>query len=143
VAALGERGHAVNDRAHEADPPELRRQLTTLTISAKPRLGARDVASAKSPYPIDERRRGVLLVSSSVYGERVGHQCHREGASHCAESRARGGGNGLRARTEGGLIIEAETSGEAYLIRLEDMSRRQPIREFSTEEVTRMSRGED
>jgi hypothetical protein len=49
----------------------------------------------------------------------------------------------FRARTEGGLIIEAETSGEAYLIRLEDMSRRQPIREFSTEEVTRMSRGED
>jgi bifunctional DNA-binding transcriptional regulator/antitoxin component of YhaV-PrlF toxin-antitoxin module len=50
---------------------------------------------------------------------------------------------GFRARTEGGLIIEAETSAEAYLVRLEDMSRKQPIRGFSTEQIMRMSRGED
>jgi hypothetical protein len=43
-------------------------------------------------------------------------------------------------------IIEAEAavkSAEAYMSRLKDMSRRRPIREFSTDEVMRMTRGED
>ena len=52
----------------------------------------------------------------------------------------------VRARPEGGVIIEAETavkSAEAYMSRLKDISRRQPFRGFSTEEVMRMTRGED
>jgi AbrB family looped-hinge helix DNA binding protein len=52
----------------------------------------------------------------------------------------------VRVRPEGGVIIEAEAavkSAEAYMSRLEDMSRRQPIRGFSTEEIMRMTRGED
>jgi antitoxin PrlF len=52
----------------------------------------------------------------------------------------------VRARPEGGVIIEAEAAvktAEAYMSRLEDMSRRQPIRAFSTEEIMWMSRGED
>jgi antitoxin PrlF len=52
----------------------------------------------------------------------------------------------VRARPEGGVIIEAEAAvktAEAYMSRLEDMSRRQPIRGFSTEEIMGMTRGED
>jgi len=52
----------------------------------------------------------------------------------------------VRARPEGGVIIEAETavkSAEAYMSRLKDISRRQPFRGFSTEDVMRMTRGED
>jgi AbrB family looped-hinge helix DNA binding protein len=52
----------------------------------------------------------------------------------------------VRVRREGGVIIEAEAavkSAEAYMSRLEDMSRRQPIRGFSTDEIMRMTRGDD
>ena len=52
----------------------------------------------------------------------------------------------VRVRPEGGVIIEAEAAvktAEAYMSRLEDMSRRQPIRGFSTEEIMGMTRGED
>jgi hypothetical protein len=52
----------------------------------------------------------------------------------------------VRVRPEGGVIIEAEEavrSAEAYMSRLEDMSRRQPIRRFSAEEIMRITRGED
>jgi antitoxin PrlF len=52
----------------------------------------------------------------------------------------------VRVRPEGGVIIEAEAavkSAEAYNSRLEDMSRRRPIRGLSTEEIMRMTRGED
>jgi antitoxin PrlF len=52
----------------------------------------------------------------------------------------------VRVRPEGGVIIEAEAavkSAEAYMTRLEDISRRRPFRGFSTEEVMRMTRGED
>ena len=52
----------------------------------------------------------------------------------------------VRVRPEGGVIIEAEAAvktAEAYLSGLEDMSRRQPIRGFSTEEIMGMTRGED
>jgi antitoxin PrlF len=52
----------------------------------------------------------------------------------------------VRARPEGGVIIEAEAAAKtakAYMSRLEDMSRRQPIRGFSTEEIMGMTRGED
>ena len=44
------------------------------------------------------------------------------------------------------MIIEAEAaveSAEAYKRRLEDMSRRRPVRGHSTEEIMRMTRGED
>ncbi len=52
----------------------------------------------------------------------------------------------VRVRPEGGVIIEAEAaaeSAEAYKRRLEDMSRRPPIHGMSTEEIMRMTRGED
>ena len=52
----------------------------------------------------------------------------------------------VRARHEGGVIIEAEAavkSPEAYINVLKDMSRRRPFRGFSTEEIMRMTRGED
>jgi antitoxin PrlF len=52
----------------------------------------------------------------------------------------------VRVRPEGGVIIEGEAavkSAEAYNSRLEDMSRRRPIRALSTEEIMRMTRGED
>jgi antitoxin PrlF len=52
----------------------------------------------------------------------------------------------VRVRPEGGVIIEAEAavkSADAYLNGLKDMSRRRPFRGFSTEDVMRMTRGED
>ena len=52
----------------------------------------------------------------------------------------------VRVRPEGGVIIEAEAaikSAEAYMSRLEDMSRRQPVRGLSTEEIMQMTRGDD
>ncbi len=52
----------------------------------------------------------------------------------------------VRVRPEGGVIIEAEAAtktAEAYVRRLEDMSRRRPFRGFSTEEIMRMTRSED
>ena len=52
----------------------------------------------------------------------------------------------VRARPEGGVIIEAEAavkSPEAYINVLKDMSRRRPFSGFSTEEIMRMTRGED
>ena len=52
----------------------------------------------------------------------------------------------VRVHPEGGVIIEAEVAtktAESYMSRLEDMSRRQPIRRSSTEEIMRMTRGED
>ena len=44
------------------------------------------------------------------------------------------------------MIIEAEaaaTSAEAYINGLKDMSRRRPFHGFSTEEIMRMTRGDD
>ena len=52
----------------------------------------------------------------------------------------------VRARPEGGVIIEAEAAvkdQQAYARRLEDMSRRKPMRGVSTEEIMAMTRGED
>ncbi|WP_158818312.1 AbrB/MazE/SpoVT family DNA-binding domain-containing protein [Methylocapsa sp. S129] len=52
----------------------------------------------------------------------------------------------VRVRPERGVIIEAEAvvSGEdAYRLRLEDMSRRRPICDVSTEDIMRMTRGDD
>jgi AbrB family looped-hinge helix DNA binding protein len=52
----------------------------------------------------------------------------------------------VRVRPEGGVMIEAEAAvktAEAYRSRLEDMSRRRPIRSLSTEDIMRMTRGED
>jgi antitoxin PrlF len=52
----------------------------------------------------------------------------------------------VRVRPEGGVIIEAEAavkSAEAYMDGLKDMSRRRPFRGFSTEEIMRVTRGED
>jgi len=44
------------------------------------------------------------------------------------------------------VIIEAEAavkSAEAYMNILKDLSRRQPIRGLTTEDIMRMTRGED
>ena len=52
----------------------------------------------------------------------------------------------VRVRPAGGVIIEAEAavkSDETYNSRLEDMSRRRPIHALSTEDIMRMTRGED
>jgi hypothetical protein len=52
----------------------------------------------------------------------------------------------VRARPEGGVIIEAQAAvktAEAYMSRLEEMSRRRPIRGLSTEDIMRMSRGKN
>lgn len=53
----------------------------------------------------------------------------------------------VRVRPEGGVIVEAEAAVKsaeaAYLSRLEDMSRRRPIRGLSTEDIMQMTRGED
>jgi bifunctional DNA-binding transcriptional regulator/antitoxin component of YhaV-PrlF toxin-antitoxin module len=52
----------------------------------------------------------------------------------------------VRAPTEGEAIIETKAvvkTAEAYINGLEDMSRRQSIRGFSTEKIMRTSRGED
>ena len=52
----------------------------------------------------------------------------------------------VRVRPEGGVIIEAEAavkSAEAYMNVLKAMSPRRPFRGFSTEEIMRMTRGED
>ena len=52
----------------------------------------------------------------------------------------------VRVRPEGGVIIEAVAalkSEQLYNGRLEEMSRRRPIRGLSTEDVMRMTRGED
>jgi antitoxin PrlF len=52
----------------------------------------------------------------------------------------------VRVQPEGGVIIETEEavkSAEAYMNGLKDMSRRQPIRAFSTDEIMRMTRAED
>jgi antitoxin PrlF len=52
----------------------------------------------------------------------------------------------VRVRAEGGVIIEAVAalrSEQAYNGRLEEMSRRRPIRGVSAEDVIRVTRGED
>jgi antitoxin PrlF len=52
----------------------------------------------------------------------------------------------VRLRNDGGVIIEAASQPaeeDAYRMRLEDMSRRKPIRGLSTEEIIRMTRGGD
>jgi antitoxin PrlF len=52
----------------------------------------------------------------------------------------------VRVRPEGGVIIEAEATfdGEAgYRRRLEDMSRRKPLRGMPTEDIMAVTRGED
>jgi hypothetical protein len=52
----------------------------------------------------------------------------------------------VRVRPDGGAIIEAVAalkSERLYSDRLEDMSRRRPIRRLSTEDVMRMTRDED
>jgi antitoxin PrlF len=52
----------------------------------------------------------------------------------------------VRVRPEDGSITEAEAavkSAEAYMNGLKDMSRRRPFRGFSTDEIMRMTRGED
>jgi AbrB family looped-hinge helix DNA binding protein len=50
------------------------------------------------------------------------------------------------ARTGGGVIVEREEAAserDAYRRRLEDMARRKPFRGFSTDEVMRLTRGEE
>ena len=52
----------------------------------------------------------------------------------------------VRVRPEGGVIVEAEAAAsgeEDYRMRLEEMSRRRPIRGVSTNDIMRMTRGDD
>lgn len=50
----------------------------------------------------------------------------------------------VRARAEGGVVIERSSrDAGAYLRRLEDISRRRPIKDRTTEEIMAMTRGED
>jgi antitoxin PrlF len=50
----------------------------------------------------------------------------------------------VRARAEGGVVIErAERNADAYLRRLEDVSRRRPIKDRTTDEIMAITRGED
>ena len=52
----------------------------------------------------------------------------------------------VRVRPEGGVIVEtlAKSDGpSAYLQSLEEISRRKPIRNMTTEEVMAMTRGDD
>lgn len=52
----------------------------------------------------------------------------------------------VRVRPEGGVIVEAHAAAngeDAYRKALEDMSRRTPIRGVSTEDIMRMTRGDD
>jgi AbrB family looped-hinge helix DNA binding protein len=52
----------------------------------------------------------------------------------------------VRARAEGGVIVERAAHGEdadAYLRALEAVSRRQPIKGASTEEIMTITRGDD
>lgn len=50
----------------------------------------------------------------------------------------------VRARAEGGVVIERiENDGDAYLRALEDVSRRRPIKDLTTDEIMALTRGED
>ena len=52
----------------------------------------------------------------------------------------------VRARAEGGVVVERAARGEdadAYLRALEAVSRRRPIKGASTEEIMAITRGED
>jgi AbrB family looped-hinge helix DNA binding protein len=50
----------------------------------------------------------------------------------------------VRARAEGGVVIErVGREADAYLRRLEDISRRRPIKGVTTDEIMAMTRGED
>lgn len=52
----------------------------------------------------------------------------------------------VRARPGGGVIVEREGAareGDDYRRRLEDMARRRPFRAFTTDELMRLTRGED
>lgn len=52
----------------------------------------------------------------------------------------------VRARPEGGVIVEKESATldrDEYRRRLEDIARRRPFRGFTTEELMKLTRGED
>ncbi len=52
----------------------------------------------------------------------------------------------VRVRAEGGVVIErVEDDGDAdaYLRALEDVSRRRPIKDMTTDEIMALTRGED
>jgi antitoxin PrlF len=111
------------------------------------------VSRARSqPESLTRRRLGITFLSDriteseltttvTVKGQVTLPKAVREAANIQPGDRVN-----VRARPEGGVIIEAEAavkSAEAYMSRLEDMSRRRPIRRLSTEEIMRMTRGED
>lgn len=52
----------------------------------------------------------------------------------------------VRARPEGGVVVEREASSRAqneYRRKLQAIARRKPFKGFTTEEVMRLTRGED
>jgi antitoxin PrlF len=84
---------------------------------------------------------GELATNVTVKGQVTLPKAVREAANIRPGDRVN-----VRVRPEGGVIIEAEAAvktAEAYMSRLEEMSSRQPIRGFSTEEIMGMTRGED
>ena len=90
----------------------------------------------------DSTTEGELATNVTVKGQVTLPKAVREAAGIRPGDRVN-----VRVRPEGGVIIEAEAavkSAEAYMNGLKDMSRRRPFRGFSsTEEVMRMTRGED
>jgi len=99
---------------------------------------------------IDQVRPEYYSFMDWYYGERSGDQCHGERAGHSAQARARSRGDSAwrpcACGRKAGVIIEAEAavkSAEAYMNILKDLSRRQPIRGLTTEDIMRMTRGED
>ena len=108
--------------------------------------------AGSQPELLTRRRSGITFLSESitesdltttvtVKGQVTLPKAVREAAKIRPGDRVN-----VRVRPEGGVIIEAEAavkSAEAYIARLKDISRRQPFRGFSTEEVMRMTRGDD
>ncbi|HEY1863151.1 MAG TPA: AbrB/MazE/SpoVT family DNA-binding domain-containing protein [Roseiarcus sp.] len=93
------------------------------------------------PFSMTVLRRSELATNVTVKGQVTLPKAVREAVGIRPGDRVN-----VRVRPEGGVIVEAEAAvknEQAYASRLEEMSRRRPIRCLSTEDIMRMSRGED
>jgi antitoxin PrlF len=98
-------------------------------------------ACARITFSGDGITENVLATNVTIKGQVTLPKAVREAAGIRPGDRVN-----VRVRPEGGVIIEAEAgvkSAAAYLKGLKDMSRRRPFRGFSTEDIMRMTRGED